>query len=596
MIQALFNRSTAFCLIPVLLCGAAFVAVGTLNVRWDVTEDQRHSLSPGSKELLQSLENPVTVRFYLSRSDNLLPVKLRHFSERVDSLLDTIVDISNGKVEVKRLDPKADPNAVESAVLDGIRPQTISQEAVVYMGIAVSSAGERAELPYLDPAEDTAIEYQLLSRIRKVAKRNVPRLGIISTLPIALNGGWQIIKDLREEYELVSLRLSDPIPDNLDTLLIIHPKRISRKFEKKINAFTGRGGSMVVLMDSVSLALNFLTSAQFDDLTSKWPGLMKATGLEFSGENAVADMLLSTKLDRGEGVEDLNTFLTVNEDCMHDDHVITGGMSSIALPISGAFLGDGHDNLQLTPIIQSTAQSAFSDKDSQLTANKEQTARKRWSFKADSEVYSLAVLVEGALHSFIDGKERPDAVPTKVILVGDADLIADPYAGYQEEVQGNEVFTPINNNLSLIYNALDFLKSESLLNDARSKTRQKRPLTTLRREERKIRSRYEVQLAALNMKLEKLQSKSGGFSEELLDHSRSINLDVQKNQLKRDAQMREVKAEIEGVNRTVREEVQKMKSRIQWLNTLAMPLVLAVSGIFFWSIRKHHTRARQTRS
>jgi ABC-type uncharacterized transport system involved in gliding motility auxiliary subunit len=94
--------------------------------RVDLTQGRVYTLSQGTKEILKNLDSPVTVRFYLSQSDDSMPLPLKGYARRVEDLLTEFKAASKGKLVIEKLDPQPDSDAEDAAVLDGVQAQSLT--------------------------------------------------------------------------------------------------------------------------------------------------------------------------------------------------------------------------------------------------------------------------------------------------------------------------------------------------------------------------------------------------------------------------------------------------------------------------------------
>ena len=83
------NRSQALLAALAVLAAAFFVNLisGAFPARADLTADRTFTLSPGSKRIVAKLDDPVTLEFFVSRSDVKLRPYLESYSRRVETLL-----------------------------------------------------------------------------------------------------------------------------------------------------------------------------------------------------------------------------------------------------------------------------------------------------------------------------------------------------------------------------------------------------------------------------------------------------------------------------------------------------------------------------
>src|SRR5690606_19439281 len=130
--------------------------VGNKNA--DFTADKVHALSDGTRGILKELGAPVTIRYYATRSSDYMPEDLKLHMRRVDDLLAEYQNLSGGKLRVEQLDPQPDTDAEDAANLDGIRGQRMDDQNL-YFGLAVSCIDRTATIPFIDPSQETMLEY-----------------------------------------------------------------------------------------------------------------------------------------------------------------------------------------------------------------------------------------------------------------------------------------------------------------------------------------------------------------------------------------------------------------------------------------------------
>lgn len=156
--------------------------LGTL--RADLTADRLYSLSPATKDLISTLQEPLLIRGYFSAKTHPL---LEPLVPTIRDVLDEYRIASRGKVEVEIVDPQLDAEAeAEANDVYGIRPTPFSvqgryEQSVVnsYFDILVSYGDQNTTLGYQDliQVEQSAagqaevslrnLEYDLTRSIKK---------------------------------------------------------------------------------------------------------------------------------------------------------------------------------------------------------------------------------------------------------------------------------------------------------------------------------------------------------------------------------------------------------------------------------------------
>ena len=121
-----------------------------IPLRFDLTEERLYTISEGSRKILDSLKDPVRIKFYYSKSNSELPPNFKIYAQRVQELLEEYETLSNSKVVLEVLDPKPDTEEEEWAQKYGIKHITLPSGNTVYFGAVVSMLDQEMLLPYFD--------------------------------------------------------------------------------------------------------------------------------------------------------------------------------------------------------------------------------------------------------------------------------------------------------------------------------------------------------------------------------------------------------------------------------------------------------------
>src|ERR1051325_7075669 len=162
-----------------------YVVSSEFKVRFDITANQAHTLSPGTKRILSQLDSRVTVRFYCTQSDNSMPPALRRSEEHVEDLLREYQQQAargRGQLLVQKLGPKPDPDVEDSPRLDGLegRPTGPFDSDKIYLGLVVSFLDEKFALPFLAPERERLLGYDVSRAIARVLQPSRPVVGIMT--------------------------------------------------------------------------------------------------------------------------------------------------------------------------------------------------------------------------------------------------------------------------------------------------------------------------------------------------------------------------------------------------------------------------------
>src|SRR3990172_2573882 len=84
--------------VVIFLAANILAGAGLRNARFDLTANREFTLSPGTIKLLQSIEEPITLRFYYSAKTANSYLSVRAYAQRVRDVLSEYVARARGKL------------------------------------------------------------------------------------------------------------------------------------------------------------------------------------------------------------------------------------------------------------------------------------------------------------------------------------------------------------------------------------------------------------------------------------------------------------------------------------------------------------------
>ncbi|HEV2452851.1 MAG TPA: GldG family protein, partial [Verrucomicrobiae bacterium] len=255
--------SSAGVVVMLVLIVALNVIFGAVPFRADLTQEQAYTLSPGTKAVLKKLGSPVTIRFYCTQAGTATPetVFLKDYARQVEDLLHEYKMVAGRNLIIQKFDPQPDSDAEDSARLDGLEPQQLSDGDNFYLGICISMADQRVAIPFLEPNREKLLEYDITRAITEVLEPQKPTIGIMSALPVfgeqpnpemQMQGQqqgtppWTLVQQLQQDFNVQQIPMdTDKIDDSVNTLMVIFPAGISDKTQYAIDQFVLRGGKLI---------------------------------------------------------------------------------------------------------------------------------------------------------------------------------------------------------------------------------------------------------------------------------------------------------------------------------------------------------------
>jgi ABC-type uncharacterized transport system involved in gliding motility auxiliary subunit len=574
----------------------------------DFTENKVHTLSSGTRAIVTELDTPVVIRYYASRSTDYMPEELKLHMRRVDDLLKEYSSLSKGKLRIENLDPEPDTDAEDSANLDGINGQRMDDQNL-FFGLAISCLDKTSVIPFMDPRDETMLEYHISKAVAEVSTPTKPKIGLMSALdlkgaPAMMPGqpptpGWVIYQQLKQSFDVtdVSMTATTIDPKEIKVLLMLHPAGITPETEFAVDQYVLNGGTVVACLDAFSVAAQMTTPPSNPMMgqqpppptTSTLPTLLSTWGVTFESGMVLADPTLATKL----GGNRLGlAVLTLGKDSMPEkDNVITKDLGSVTFFLPGAFTKTGSGGVTANSLIRSTTQAGFVDsmRASQLDPALARTLKSNGTPKAADEAPKAP-----------DAKEEPKptslkegVAPGNVFLIADVDAFYDRFAYNIQNFGGTQMASPANGNATLLFNILDQAVGSKHLIGSRSRSAISRPFTVVQKMEADFNK-------TVGAKIEEFQEKQKAAQQKLSDlqaqKTRGSELSLSPAQEAEIKKLRQEQVEysklIREQEKDLRRQKDKLGGKITLLNVAAMPALVVLIGLGFFFQRRRATRAR----
>ena len=411
----------------------------------------------------------------------------------------------------------------------------------------------------------------------------------------------------------------DKIDDDIKVLLVIHPREITDKAQFAIDQFIMRGGKLAAFLDPMPFVIDTKEQNQMmgniPNSGSSLDKLLKAWGLAFDTTKVVADLNFKMRLGgRGGMAQEAPAVLDLNKLGLDPNDIVTSQLDSIWLPYAGAFTGTPVAGLKETILFKSTKDSQLVDGFMANLAG-ENTLKE---FKPSGTEYAMAIRLTGKFKTaFPNGKpeDKPEAdkkdadkkdtakkpddwlkesKDTSVLLVGDADMLADAVALEQVPTLFGVQLRPRNGNLSFAENAIEQFAGDSNLIAVRSRATLSRPFTRIQALETVANEKFQNEIKRLEESRAEAQRKINDLQQAKKDKDQRFILS--KEQSAELVKLREDEAKagkhLKQVQKDLRKEVVSLQTELKWINVLAVPLAVTVSGILIAVVKRRKTSAK----
>jgi len=629
------NRSQALLATFAVLAAAFFVNLisGAIPARVDLTADRTFTLSPGSKRIVTKLDEPVTLEFFVSRSDVKLRPYLESYSRRVETLLREYVAASGGKVKLIVTDPRPDTKEEQRAQRHGIAPMRAAQGSA-YLGLTAQQADTVKAVPMLDPSRERFLEFDLSKLIASASRLDRPKLAFISSLPISNQipqGGEQqpgpadlLLAELSQSYEVITLNTTaSELPKDVAVVALVHAHHIDEQLAYAIDQFLLQGGAVFAAVDPLSRIQKFsqgnmpFMMAPMALTAASDPALLRAWGVNVDLDAVTGDAASSVSIrsSRGDAVQYQPAFAAGNA-AFSKESPLTSDLRELAFMEAGSIglISGAENRLKFEPLV--TMSGPGMGAVDVGSANAGPFEKVAVAFKPDGKSRVVVASVFGEFVSAFPkgapapGKPEPtppgqppkpaakplpgphlakSAKPARLFVVADSDFMMDPFTVRQRQVGGQAAMEPINDNLGFVVSVLETLGGSDELVSLRSKGTSLRPFKKVQELERVAQLRYQAKLDEIerrleeaNMKITELSKQTGGVTAKGIVITPEMQREIEKFQTVAD----QLSEERRVIRRGLSEDVNSLGRRLQVLNLLAGPALALLFGLLYTLARR----------
>ncbi|NQV54704.1 MAG: GldG family protein [Rhodospirillales bacterium] len=591
----------------------------------DLTDNKLYTLSKGTKSIIGTIKEPLTLRFYFTRKFAEISPGHGNYANRVRELLETYALQSGGKIKLKLINPEAFSVEEDEAVKLGIQGVPLDQSGELgYFGMAATnSTDDRKSIAFFDPQRERFLEYDLTRIIFELTSPEKKKVGLMSSLlieadPLLRYQPWPIVQQISQFFEIKSLDADVKyISDDIAVLLLVHPKISSKQTMYAIDQFIMRGGRVMALVDPHNETARMSPQLPPGAGKSTLEELFKAWGIEFNTEKFIGDrnsaVRVSAQVNGRDVVADYLSWNVFDKRNLNSDDVLTAQLTSVSVASAGALSLTKISPLTMTPLLQT---SPFSQAiDAELVRTEPNPATILKQFKSENKIFTLAARFSGKVKSaFPDGPPaaeikkgaKPSALDEEkvkefakngahiaesknnlnMVVIADSDLVSSRFWLREQDFFGQKVSVPLSNNADLVVNALDNLSGSDDLIHLRSRGFSIRPFYKIVDLKNAAEDKYRDTETELSKKLVELQKKVKDFN--LDNKGANVILSAAQRQTFKDfrLEMLSVRKQLRDVQHALRKDIDSLDTTLKIVNIWLVPVIVAFIAIMLALFRR----------
>lgn len=610
------QKKSIYSLASLALLVVLFVAVNMLSAnlltgsRFDLTENRLYTLSEGTLNILEGLEEPVTLYFFFSEDASRDLPQIRSYANRVQELIEEFVNHADGRLNLRRVDPEPFSEAEDQAAGFGLQAVPVGAAGeTLYLGIAATNSLDDVQtMPFVQPSQEKFLEYDLAKIISTLGNPERKVIGLLSSLPMtagfdpatqAMREQWVIYDQLQQLFDIRAVEAAaGELPDDIDLLLLVHPKELDRKMLYQVEQFVLRGGRLIAFMDPFAEAdrgdPNDPMARMQAGSSSSLGALLDAWGVAYDPSRVIGDLQygIGTSQSRHIGI------LSVPAAGLNDEDIVSADLEVVNLSSTGWLEAAGEGETRFEALLQSSENAAPMDASRlRFLTN---PADLMTGFSPTGERYALAARISGPAEAVIEAPagstgehlSRATELGIQVLLFADTDLLTDRLWVQKQPFLGESLVSAFADNAAIVVNAVDNLLGNRDLISIRTRASSGRPFERVEdlrveaeRAYRATEERLQQELAETERRLTELQAARG--EGELL-----VMSDEQRAEIERFMERKiEIRRELRQVQHELRRDIDRLGTTLKLVNIALVPALVMIAALVY-ALRRRKAQSK----
>lgn len=620
--------SVSSLLVAVVLFFAVNIFSNASLTQWraDLTENNLYTLSQGTRSILENLEEPVTLRFFLSREVVTGVPAIASYAQRVEDLLREYERQADGSLKLEIVDPEPFSEEEDLAQRHGLRSIPLSDGGdPLYFGlVGTNSVDDTEVVPFFSPNREKLLEYDLTRMVYQLDQTEPPVVGLVSSLSLEApeqmgqrrRQSWLIVDQIEKLFTVQSIDVqSGGIPDEVDILMVVHPRGLGDRMLYAIDQFVLDGGRALIFVDPY-MEVEARGRGATDNGSDLEP-LLAAWGLELVEGQVAADMQFAERVryqrDQRQVVGEFPVWLNIQPDRFNAEDVVTANLGNVFLATPGILEKTaGSTGLDFIPLIETSSRADTIE--TALISGALTPAEIIEAYEPGSKTLTLAARIAGTAETaFPDGPPasgdnngdgqadrlqsgqpaQTESGDVNAIVVADADLLHENFWAQRQSILGSQILVPTASNADFVINALENLTGNNDLISVRSRGEFTRPFTRVadirqsaelkyRRKEQELLERLDETEQAL---LELERGRRG-------EPSQLVLTEEQQQEIERfRAEKVRIRKELRQVQHQLRKDIEALEGWLKFVNIGLLPLLIA-AGATVVSVQRTRRRKR----
>ncbi len=619
------NKRSMMSAVALVLLAVLFVTLSILSsaflkgMRIDLTEDGMYTLSEGTLNILKNMDEPVNLYLYFSEDISRDLPQFRSYARWAGEMLEEFADRSEGKLSLHRVNPEPFSIEEDQAAQYGLQGVPVGAAGdTLYFGlVATNSLDGLQMMPFLQPEKEKFLEYDLAKMVSSLSHPEQKKVGLISGLSMqaawdpatqSMREAWVIHQQLGQLFDLQDISAdASELPDDLDLLLLVHPKDINEDLLYQIDQFVLTGGHLLAFLDPLAESdqgggPSDPTARLSAGGSSSLQPLLEAWGVGFDTARVIGDRVYALQVGMGPGQPAIRHLgiLSIKSDGLNATDVVSADLEVINFSSAGWLLPLENATSEFEPLVQTSENAAPIDAARIRFMTNPQELED--GFQATGDRYALVARITGDVKTAfprVPEGQSTDSQSTdshvtdsspggiNVVLFADTDVLTDRLWIQKQDFLGQVLANSFADNGTLVANIADqLLGSQDLIgirargNSNRSFKRVDALRLSAESQFRETEQRLQQELDETERTLTEMQAARDDNELTVLNAEQQVEL-----QRFLDRKLK-IRTELRQVQHDLSRGIEALGMRLKFINIVLVPVLTVIAALVFGQRRR----------
>jgi len=621
-IRSVYSAGTLILLAILFVTLTIMSSVFLKGMRFDLTENGLYTLSEGTRNIIKNMDEPVNLYLYFSEDASRDLPQFRSYARWAGEMLEEFAEQSRGKLKLQRVDPVPFSPQEDQAAQYGLQGVPVGTAGdTLYFGLVGTNSLDGMEImPFLQPDKEKFLEYDLAKIVFSLSHPQHKKVGLISGLDMkpgfdpatqSMREAWIIHGQFDQLFELQDLPVdAGELPDDLDLLVLAHPKDLSEKLLYQIDQFVLGGGRVLAFMDPLAEA--DLGGDPNDPMARMNAGgsstlgpLLDAWGVSFDPNRVIGDYAYALQVSIGQGQPPVRHLgiLSVNPDGINSSDVATADLTAVNFSSTGWLAPLENTTTGFETLLESSQNAAPIDAARlRFLSNPQDLTR---DFQPTGDQYALVARITGQAKTAFE--QPPEGTPLmghlsesdeagiNVVLFADTDLLTDRLWVQKQNFLGRTIANSFADNGTLVVNIADQLLGSSDLIGIRTRASTTRPFDRVEALKLSAEARFRDTEERLQAELEETERTLTEMQSLRQDGELTVLTSEQEDEVQRFVDRKlQIRSELRQVQHDLSRDIEVLGMRLKFINIVLVPVLIVVAALVFGQVRRRRREREQS--